>query len=161
MTRNVDATIVLPSQNEWYKAAYYDGSSASYFVYPAGSDTPTACSAPTAAPNHGNCNEAVGDLTAVGSYTGSASPYGTFDQGGNVYEWNEQIYLGGSYRQSSGGDFYDAGDRLGANAGDIFRYQTDQLPGLGFRLAMIPEPGTGALVTVGLLGFARRRRAAA
>ena len=32
---------------------------------------------------------------------------------------------------------------------------------VGFRLAMIPEPGTGLLVIAGLLGFAGWRRARA
>ena len=32
-----------------------------------------------------------GNLTIKGSYAGSASPYGTFDQGGNIAEWTEGI----------------------------------------------------------------------
>jgi formylglycine-generating enzyme required for sulfatase activity len=35
--------------------------------------------------------------TEVGEFENSESPYDTFDQGGNVWEWNEAI-LGGSYR---------------------------------------------------------------
>jgi formylglycine-generating enzyme len=95
VTRNPGANIVLASENEWYKAAYYDTSSSGYFDYPAGSNTPTICAAPTATPNTANCNSVVnapyGDLTPVGSYPGSPSPYGTFDQGGNVWEWNETM----------------------------------------------------------------------
>ena len=45
VTRNAGATIVLTSENEWYKAAYYDSSSSKYFAYPAGSNTPTTCAA--------------------------------------------------------------------------------------------------------------------
>lgn len=52
----------------------------------------------------------AGGPTHVGAYTGSASPYGTFDQGGNVYEWNEQIV--GSSRGRRGGGW---GDFVGAN----------------------------------------------
>jgi hypothetical protein len=44
------ATLFLPSENEWYKAAYYDPSTASYFDYPAGSDIAITCSAPEATP---------------------------------------------------------------------------------------------------------------
>jgi formylglycine-generating enzyme required for sulfatase activity len=66
-----------------------------YFAYPAGSNVQTTCSAPTGIPNRANCNAAVDALTDVAAYTGSASPYGTFDQGGNVREWNEQISSGG------------------------------------------------------------------
>jgi hypothetical protein len=38
-----------------------------------------------------SCGNVAGTLTDVGAYTGSASPYGSFDQGGNVYQWNEQM----------------------------------------------------------------------
>jgi formylglycine-generating enzyme required for sulfatase activity len=91
VTRNGGATIFLTSENEWYKAAYYSALATSYLDYPAGSNTPTTCAAPSATPNTANCQGAVANLTIKGSYTGSASPYGTFDQGGNVSEWNEAI----------------------------------------------------------------------
>ena len=29
--------------------------------------------------------------TVVGEFQNSDSPYGTFDQGGNVWEWNEAV----------------------------------------------------------------------
>ena len=38
-----------------------------------------------------SCGNVAGTLTDVGACTGSASPYGSFDQGGNVYQWNEQM----------------------------------------------------------------------
>ena len=34
----------------------------------------------------------AGVLTPVGSYTGSTSHYGTFDQGGSLWEWTEAAY---------------------------------------------------------------------
>jgi formylglycine-generating enzyme required for sulfatase activity len=34
----------------------------------------------------------------VGEFENSDSPYGTFDQGGNIWEWNEAIFSVGSYR---------------------------------------------------------------
>src|SRR4030095_9526612 len=94
VTGNASATIVLPSEDEWYKAAYYDAITVSYFDYPAGSNAQITCSTPTATPNSANCSYVAGDVTPRGSYTGSASPYGTFDQGGNLWEWNEAIIDG-------------------------------------------------------------------
>jgi len=155
ITRNADATIFLTSEDEWYKAAYYDAVSMSYFDYPAGSDMQITCAVPGATPNTANCNNAVTDLTDAGSYTGSASPYGTFDQGGNVYEWNEAAV--DTERIFRGGAFADGPSRPGAS------YRGDAFPGTsggqtGFRVAMIPEPSTALLLATGLAGLAAAGR---
>jgi sulfatase modifying factor 1 len=103
--RNPGARFYIPTENEWYKAAYYspllNSGSGGYWTYATQSDT---------AP--GNSNGSGGNLanyyngvysvtqsasysssqnylTDVGAYTLSASFYGTFDQSGNVCEWND------------------------------------------------------------------------
>ena len=160
VTRNPGAIIVLTSENEWYKAAYYDSSTASYFDYPAGFDAPTTCSAPTATPNSANCHPGgPADLTAVGSYTGSASPYGTYDQGGNVSEWNEAIIITEDFPRVRRGGQFAGGDptMLAADFRSSNAPEAESL-NLGFRLAMIPEPSTGLLVIAGLVGLALRRK---
>ena len=162
VTRNLDAAIFLPSEDEWYKAAYYDPSSLtpSYFDYPAGSNLPTTCAAPSAVTNQANCNSAVGDLTAKGSYTGSASPYGTFDQGGNVYEWDEAI-IGVTSRGLRGGSYRSGSGSLAASVRDSLA-PTLEDDRTGLRVAaIVPEPGTGLLMMAGLLGLAGWRRARA
>lgn len=149
------------TSNEWYKAAYYDVVSTSYFDYPAGSNTMTVCSTPTATPNRANCNSAGYDLTDVGSYTGSASPYGTYDQGGNVWEWNEENLYSGSFRGFRGfrgGSWASVAGSLAASHAFVGApaFGDDDL---GFRVASpIPEPGKGLLVMAGLAGLAARRR---
>lgn len=41
--RKPGATVFVPNEDEWYKAAYYDGNTSTYFDYATGSDTaPTA-----------------------------------------------------------------------------------------------------------------------
>jgi formylglycine-generating enzyme required for sulfatase activity len=166
VTRNPGATIVLTSQDEWYKAAYHDALgllATDYFAYPAGSNTQTGCTATGATANTANCNWPLtvgtpGDLTKVGSYTGSASPYGTFDQGGNVFQWTEA--LNGTNRVLRGGSFISPAAQLAA-ASQSAGNPADAFKDVGFRVAMIPEPGTGLLVMAGVLGLAgwRRRRA--
>ena len=98
ITRNAGATWFLPSENQWYKAAYYDAATASYFDYPTGSNSAPNNNLPSAdAGNSANflvgTTTTTGDpsvpLTDAGAYTLSDSPYGTLDQGGNVGEWNE------------------------------------------------------------------------
>ena len=155
--RNAGATVFLPSEDEWYKAAYYSPGGI-YFDYPAGSDTPMTCAAPTATANRANCMFTVGDVTDIGSYTGSASPSGTFDQGGNVWEWNEAII--GSARGMRGGSFSFGTVEL-SGATRHSGAPTVELEGTGFRVA--PEPGrdflllAGALSVLGLAGWRRAR----
>ena len=159
VTRNAGANIFLTSEDEWYKAAYYDALSASFFDFPAGTDTQTVCAGPGAAANTANCGSVVGDLTDVGSYTGSASPNGTFDQGGNVWEWNEAT-ISGSSRGLRGGAFIGFPFDLAASFRSVNNASLESV-GVGFRVASIPEPGTGVLLMTGLLGLSgwRRRRA--
>jgi formylglycine-generating enzyme required for sulfatase activity len=159
ITRNAGATIFLTSENEWYKAAYYNAITTSYFDYPAGSDTATTCAAPTATPNRAACNQST--TFDVGSYTGSPSPYGTYDQGGNLWEWDESI--SGSNRIIRGGAFNSGSSSDLAVTLRGVGFGQNNYPWVGFRLATttIPEPDTAALELVGLLGLAagaRRRR---
>jgi formylglycine-generating enzyme required for sulfatase activity len=75
--------------------------------------------------------------TEVGAYDAkpSDSPYDTFDQGGNVWEWNEAVI--GSSRGARGGSFHDTGSDLHA----AVRYNGTPAVEhyiLGFRVAEVP-----------------------
>jgi formylglycine-generating enzyme required for sulfatase activity len=158
ITRNPGATIFLPSEDEWYKAAYHDAVSGTYFDYPTATDVQTACSAPTSAANHANCFDdvVIGDLTDVGAYPGSASPYDTFDQGGNLLEWNETIVTIVSsphFRGVRGGSYTDIAINLAAS-NRLSATPALEVQKLGFRVASLPEPAAGALLLAGLLGAA-------
>jgi formylglycine-generating enzyme required for sulfatase activity len=161
-------TIVVPSEDEWYKAAYYAAGAMFYFDYPAGSDLQTVCAAPGPTANSANCLTAAGGLTGVGSYTGSASPNGTFDQGGNVWEWNEAI-ISGSSRNVRGGSLVTFPASLGASDRSGVGIPTVKTRELGFRVAsLVPQqfpqgiPALGPIgllvVAAGLLGFGVYRR---
>ena len=169
ITRNAGATIFLTSEDEWYKAAYYDAVTASYFDYPTSSNTAPTCAAPTGSANSANCDGVGSDAvdpdvdapTSVGSFSGSLSPNGTFDQGGNLREWHEAI-ISGTSRGARGGAFMDASSTSAAS----FRFfigPLSELGGLGFRVASlsVPEPAAGLLALVGVLAWSasRRRRA--
>jgi formylglycine-generating enzyme required for sulfatase activity len=158
-SRNGTATIVLTSEDEWYKAAYYDAVTTTYFDYPAGSNTQTSCTTPGATANTANCLNAVGDLTDVGSYTGSASPNGTFDQGGNVWEWTEALIASGGFRVQRGGAYGFVPGNLEASIQRLGT-PTDEVDFVGFRVAQVPEPDTALLLMTGMLtlaGWGRRR----
>jgi sulfatase modifying factor 1 len=119
------------------------------------------CRLPPGTTSHSaNCGNAIGHTTAVGAYTTSPSAYGTFDQGGNVGEWNEAIETV-SRRGYRGGNWNDHPAHLAASV--RFGYSpVIENDTLGFRVAMIPEPSTALLLACGLAGLAapgRRRRA--
>jgi formylglycine-generating enzyme required for sulfatase activity len=157
VSRNVGATWFLPTENQWYKAAYYDGTAGLYYDYPTKSNTTPDNNIPSA--DSGNsANYRIGTTytqnesypsTTVGAYAVSKSPYGTSDQSGNVWEWTETYGANAngttntSLRIRRGGAFDTDASTLNA------AYRDSQSSGLGFedsgfRLATIPT-ATGVL----------------
>jgi hypothetical protein len=152
--RNSQATYFLPSEDEWYKAAYYDPSAndntGGYWDYPTGSD-----SVPDgidffgdmifdAVFDDGGFNLQPNDITDVGTL----SPYGTAGQGGNVWELQETEFdLVNDSVNADRGDRGGAWDnvvenmlppeRNGVSPGDEGRSR------VGFRVASISEPTPG------------------
>src|SRR5262249_12950750 len=53
-TRNAGATVFLPSEDEWYKAAYYNPATHSYNQYPFSSNATPISASPGSTPNTGN-----------------------------------------------------------------------------------------------------------
>ena len=144
VVREDDATWVIPSEDEWYKAAYYDGGSGVYYDYPTSSDS--VPSNDLIAPDPGNnatfyeYGYTIGSpyyRTEFGVHEHSESPYGTFDQGGNVWEWNEAV-ISGSFRGLRGGSFLDNDTILhAANRYNHAPTFESDLP--GFRVAEVPD----------------------
>ena len=94
--RNKDAYYFLPSDNEYYKAAYYDpnkAGGAGYWLYATGSDAiPTAVASGTTAGTA--VYNGVASQPAAVDQSGGLSPYGTRGQSGNVFEWQETAFDG-------------------------------------------------------------------
>ncbi|MGA2031749.1 MAG: SUMF1/EgtB/PvdO family nonheme iron enzyme [Thermoguttaceae bacterium] len=163
ITRNAGATYFIPSENEWYKASYYKGGStnAGYWTYPTQSNTAPINVASTSGTNNANFyngstyTDPTNYLTPVGAFWQSPGPYGTYDQGGEVWQWNE-ANISGEYRGLRGGSFGDNSDTLASSLRDIYFLPTDGGNGIGFRVASSaasPEPGGIAMLLAGALAF--------
>lgn len=166
------ARVWLPSEDEWYKAAYYDpttgaGGGDNYWRYPTRSDSEPSNDLVTPDPgNNANFSQGgytTGDIlpftTNVGEFENSSSYYGTFDQGGNLREWNDAV-IGGSGRGIRGGMWTDSSVYLMSSMSGGLSPEV-KYNNLGFRLASVPEPSGVLLALFGCMGavLARRRRA--
>jgi formylglycine-generating enzyme len=151
IVRNGGAQWFLPTENQWYKAAYYNGTSSAYFDYPTGTNNapdnqlPAADTGNSANYFGANFTTANSDypMTPVGAYSQSDSPYGTFDQGGNVAEWNETL-ASTNRRVRRGGSWSQMVSALSGATRETPLALTEN-SSTGFRLAapppIVPVPG--------------------
>jgi len=174
VNRESDWKWAITSEDEWYKAAYYDPTTGTYFDYPTSSNTAPGADMTDVSGNNANyrpfiyspCPIDSGKYTTVaGEFQNSDSPYGTFDQGGNVWEWNEAI-LYDYYRGARGGDWGTLGwDSINGSLdaeGRWYPYALYEGYAVGFRVSQVPEPVTMAGMVLGiggLVGYIRRRMA--
>ena len=105
-------------------------------------------------------------LTDAGAFSGSGSFYGTFDQSGNVYQWNDLDGTAGSSRGLRGGN-WNNNNAFSLSSSDSLTFAPANEANLdGFRLASpvaVPEPSTWVMGPAGLACggwqvFRRRRR---
>jgi sulfatase modifying factor 1 len=187
VTRNAGATWFIPTENEWYKAAYHQpagqgGDSDNYWAYPMKTNgVPYSDQPPGATPDNtrvGNFYRDDGSangyddgyavtgsasfsssqnyLTDAGAYSSAPSFYGTFDQGGNVFEWNETAVS--SARGVRGGDWINFSVVLSSSLRHSLSSSTLEFNNLGFRVASIPEPSTVLLAAMACVGLLLRRK---
>ncbi len=177
---NSGATFYVPTQDQWYKAAYYKGggTSAGYWDYATQSNLdPTAVTAGSTGIGSGGStgnsanynltadwNSQNGNVTTVGT-NGGASAYGAFDMSGNVGEWNDLTGAAGSSRGRRGGSWISVAFNL-SSSGSYSLDPSSEFSGIGFRLASpvsVPEIDPSGLSAVlgllfGGLGLLERRR---
>lgn len=144
------ARVWIPSEDEWYKAAYYDptrgaGGGDHYWFYPTRSDSEPSNDLIDPDPGNnatfrqrGSTTYFAPFTTDAGAHENSSSYYGTFDQAGNVQEWTDGV-VGDSQRSLRGGWWDQTSTWMESLK------QASAPPGFrnfnfGFRLATVPGP---------------------
>jgi formylglycine-generating enzyme required for sulfatase activity len=169
IARNAGARWFLPSENEWYKAAYYDFGVETWFEYPQRNYTFPTSEAPPGGATSANYwagtyaltgsasfDNGFNYLSQVGAYTSAASDAGTFDQGGNAMEWTEGKGTTAGTRVRRGSSWYQGNALMSASV-PVQASPTEEAYDFGFRVAA-PEPAAALLGATALLAIASLRR---
>jgi formylglycine-generating enzyme required for sulfatase activity len=181
--RNPGARYWIPTEDEWYKAAYHVPGGG-YVDYATGTDEPPVGEPPPGGPNSANycppetlttvsdpCDpedsNGPGVATDVGAYPDSRSPWGIQDAVGNVIELMEEHYCcspqnGQWMAPARGGPLHKALVDNAAFGRNFAFLSTNGCTGCGFRVAtLVPEPAELALRVAALLCVALCGRAGA
>jgi formylglycine-generating enzyme required for sulfatase activity len=131
--RSPGARYFLPSENEWYKAAFFQpvalgGDVDSYWAYPTSRN-----SRPVAGVDATFANM-PGGTSPVATY--SPNYFGLYDMGGNVWEWNEAV-IAGTGRGRRGGTWDQIVDQLSSSPPMLSNPNLGEgsFPVRGFRVA--------------------------
>ena len=151
---------LLPSEDEWYKAAYFKSDGSGYTEYTTGDSKPLAR-------NQVNYDDVNVSPWNVGG--GSVENNGTYDMAGNVFEWNEGAFSGGDptddeQRVIRGGGWTSS--HVWLRSSYNLRPSTragSEVGFLGFRVAsvsssVVPEPSSVGLLVTGAMGCVMRRK---
>jgi formylglycine-generating enzyme required for sulfatase activity len=141
---------VIPTEDEWYKAAYFKPNASGYSLYANGLNT-----IPAADLGWNYYGGTYSDPWNVGT-GGIAEQNGTYDMMGNVWEWNETL-LYGSNRGIRGGPC-DASCGFLASSVRYYGYPGGEGSTVGFRVAEIPEPASATIMTLAGLLIALKRK---
>ena len=145
---NAGAQVYIPSEDEWYKAAYYNGANSTYSLYPDGRNDVTSAAA----------NYYPAATGKVNVNYGIPSSYGVYGMGGNVGQWNDAVTADSS-RGFRGGCWYSAGYGLASSYRSVYGGPSLEDGAIGFRVASVPEPTTVMLTILasGMLVTRRKR----
>jgi formylglycine-generating enzyme required for sulfatase activity len=163
--RNKDAFYFLPTEHEWVKAAYWNGTTLQTYATKAGESLTQGDGLSGTGWNYWDNGYATDPLGPWNVGSGSEELNGTYDMMGNVWEWMESPYTSGNYDAGSlrgfRGGYWDVYSYYLAASFRGVHYPASEGNGVGFRVASVPEPGSITLVLSGAMAaliWWRRRK---
>lgn len=157
--RHKDAFYFLPTENEWVKAAYWNGTTLQTYSNAAPGDLLGGVPDPA----KWNYNHPGTAPWTVGS--GVTELNGTHDMMGNVAEWMESPQNAGEYtsiRRALRGGAFGQDELLLRATNQSFNYHYNEDSDIGFRVASkvaaVPEPGTAVMLLAAIACLLLRRR---
>lgn len=163
--RHKNAFYFLPTENEWVKAAYWNGTSLQTYATKAG-QTPFQGNGTNGGWNYYTNQYATNPYGPWAATSGSQELNGTYNMMGNASEWMESPYSTGNYlsgltRGVRGGAYNSYGPGYSSNSDLMSSSRYQSYPyfegNSGFRVASVPEPTTMLLLGLGGI-FLRRKR---
>ncbi len=157
--RHKDAFYFLPTEDEWVKAAYWNGTALQTYANASPGDLVSGVPDPTKWNYHSFDQSHT--PWSVGS--GAEELNGTYDMMGNVWELMESPHADPNY----GTDSFRTRRGSSSQSGGVSHLPSsmrtsddpiNQYGDYGFRVASVPEPSGLALLSLGGLLAARRRR---
>jgi formylglycine-generating enzyme required for sulfatase activity len=156
--RHKDAYYFLPTEDEWVKAAYWNGTSLQTYANASSGDLVLGLPDPakwnylaSAGSEPWNVTSGINELN------------GTYNMMGNVWEHIESPYSSGNYLSDfntvlRGGSYsHQPGDDALASSYRYYSYTDNEYDNVGFRVASIPEPCTLSLLAIGGLLLRKRK----
>ncbi len=165
--RHKDAFYFLPTEGEWVKAAFFNGTTLQNHATKAGESLTQGDGTSGTGWNYYGYDEtfATDPFGPWNVGSGSEELNGTYDMMGNIWEWLESPYSDPTYgavstRGLRGGnwDYYPYSLEVSERSGS-----SPSIEGVlvGFRVASVPEPGSITLLICGLVAgliWWRRRK---
>lgn len=163
--RHKDAMYYMPTEDEWVKAAYWNGTGLQTYATKLGDTLHQGDGVSGTGWNYWDSGYATDPIGPWDAGSGSEELNGTFDMMGNIWEWMENPhwdpadYGTGSERALRGGSFYYVFDDYLASFARTSTPPNKEFIDTGFRVASeVPEPSSLALLSFGGLALLFRRR---
>lgn len=151
--RNSNAFYFLPTEDEWVKAAYWNGTSLQTYATKPG-DTLYQGNGSNGGWNYLDGEYATDPYGPWDVGSGSEELNGTFEMMGNVWEWNETLNYD-TWRGQRGGSYGFVEFNMKSSSRS-YENPAGQIGSVGFRVASIPEPATLLLFGLGYLFLKKR-----